>query len=423
MSEIIGYNGKIAYIDLTTQQVRIEPLKERIARDYIGGTGLSAKLIYDLLDETDYKTLKNDPFSPVNPLVFATGPVTGTDRPASGRYSVCAISPLTNIWGESTSGGHFCIDLRNCGFDAIVITGKAVKPIYLYLSEGKFEFMNASKIWGKDSYETQELIREELNNKNIKVACIGPAGEKLVRFAAIMNDEGRAAGRCGMGAVMGSKNLKAFAILGSKENVFQTPNKEDIRNLRKQIDFILEDDLVGSIVPKVFNIFGTNTYMDMGMYAGDVPAYYFTETEFPAELLTSKTLKEKFPMFISGCSRCSLRCAKQTVVPNNGKEIVVDGPEFESMAAFGALSGTFDPKPVILAHHYGNVYGMDTISSGVVIAFLIYLVENKLATKSIQKHLKTLKIEDIRWGNGETILTLMKMISQRVGIGDVLAEG
>ncbi len=423
MSEIIGYNGKIAYVDLTRQEVKIEPLKVSTARDYLGGAGLSAKLIYDLLGEDDYKTLKQDPYSPVNPLVFATGPVTGTDRPASGRYSVCAISPLTNIWGESTSGGFFCIDLRNSGFDAIVFTGKAEKPIYLYLSKGKFEFRDASKFWGKDTYKTQELIRKEHDNSKLKVACIGPAGEKLVRFACIMNDAGRAAGRCGMGAIMGSKNLKAFAIVGSPDNILQTPNKKAIRDLRKSINFILEDDLVGAIVPKVMNIFGTNTYMDMGSFAGDVPAYYFTETEFPAELLTSKTLKEEYPMFISGCARCPLQCAKQTIVPVNDQEVVVDGPEYESVAAYGPLTGTFDSKPVILAHHYGNVYGIDTISSGVVIAFLIYLIENNIATEAIKKHLKVIKIEDIRWGNGDLVLKLMDLINERKGIGDLLAEG
>jgi len=423
MSEIIGYNGKIAYVNLTTQEVKIESLKEHIARDYLGGAGLSAKLIFDLLDESDYKTLKKNPYSPVNPLVFATGPITGTDRPASGRYSVCAISPLTNIWGESTSGGFFCIELRNSGFDAIVFTGKAAKPTYLYLAEGKFEFKDASKYWGKDTYETTELIRKEENNHNLKVACIGVGGEKLVKYACIMNDEGRAAGRCGLGAIMGSKNLKAIAIVGSPKNILQTPNKKAIRDLRKNINYILEDDLVGGIVPKVMNIFGTNTYMDMGSFAGDVPAYYFTETEFPAELLTSKTLKEKYPMFVSGCARCSLRCAKQTVIPHNGGEITVDGPEYESMAAYGPLTGTFDSKQVILAHHYGNVYGIDTISSGVVIAFLMYLVENNIATKAIKKHLKDVKLEEIRWGNGDLILKLMELISYRKGIGDLLAEG
>lgn len=423
MSEIIGYNGKIAYVDLKTKTVKIEPLDEQIARDYLGGAGLSAKLIYDLLDESAYKTLKQDPYSPTNPLVFATGPVTGTDRPASGRYSVCAISPLTNIWGESTSGGHFCIDLRNSGFDAVVFTGKAEKPTYLYLSEGNFVFKDAKKLWGKDTYETQELVRTELDNKKVKVACIGLAGEKLVRYACIMNDEGRAAGRCGMGAVMGSKNLKAFAILGSPNHVSQTPNKQEIRDHRKRINFILEDDLVGGIVPKVFNIFGTNTYMDMGMFAGDVPAYYFTETEFPAELLTAKTLKEQFPMFITGCARCTLRCGKQTVIADGSEEILVDGPEYESMASFGTLTGTFDPKLVILAHHYGNVYGIDTISCGVAIAFLIYLVENNIAIKSIKKYLKTIDFEDIHWGNGELVLKLLKLISERKDIGDLLAEG
>lgn len=423
MSELISYNGKIAYVNLTTQEVKVEPLKESIARDYLGGVGLSAKLIYDLLDDKDYKTLKNDPYSPINPLIFATGPVTGTDRPASGRYSVCAISPLTGIWGESTSGGFFCIELRNSGFDAIVFTGKAAKPTFIYLEDGKFVFKDAKKYWGKDTYETTELIRKDEDNHNLKLACIGQGGENLVKYACIMNDEGRAAGRCGMGAIMGSKNIKAFAVVGSPENVLQTPNKQAIRDLRKDINKFLEGDLVGGIVGKVMNMFGTNTYMDMGSFAGDVPAYYFTETEFPAELLTSKTLKEEYPMFISGCARCSLQCAKQTIIPCNGKEITVDGPEFESVAAYGPLAGCFDSKPVILAHHYGNVYGIDTISSGVVIAFLMYLVENNIATKAIKKYLKEVKLEDIRWGNGDLILKLMELISFRKGIGDILAEG
>ncbi|MBN2155288.1 MAG: aldehyde ferredoxin oxidoreductase family protein [Candidatus Lokiarchaeota archaeon] len=399
----------------------IKSLEENIARAYLGGAGLSAKIIYDLLKKEDYEELKINPFSPINPLVFATGPVTGSTRPASGRYSVCAISPLTNQWGESTSGGYFCIALHNSGFDALVITGKAKNPVFLYVENAEIQFQDASNIWGMDTYETQKAIKDKLQSDQIKIACCGVAGENLVRYACVINDEGRAAGRCGMGAVMGSKNLKAIAIRSSTMPKIASP--KEITEHRKKIDFLLEDDLVASILPKVFNIFGTNSYMDMGMFAGDVPSYYFTENEFSAELLTSKTLKEQFPMFITGCAGCTLKCAKQTIVPYEGKEIRVDGPEYESMASYGSLTGVFDPKSVILAHHFGNVYGMDTISSGVSIAFLIYLVENNLATRRIRKRLKYTILEEIRWGNPNLILKLLKLIQERKGIGDLLAEG
>jgi len=421
MTELIGYNGKIAYVNLTTQSVEIRNLEETIARDYLGGTGLSAKLIYDLLKDSDYEKLKKNPFDPVNPLVFATGPLTGTTRPASGRYSICAISPLTNIWGESTSGGFFCIALRNSGYDAIVFTGKSKEPVYVYIENSEFHFKDAAKLWGKDTYKTQDLIKSELNSDKVKIACCGIAGENLVRYACVINDEGRAAGRTGMGAVMGSKNLKAVAISPTQAPKVASP--QEITEHRKKIDFILEEDLIARITAKVFQIYGTNSYMDIGMFSGDVPCKYFTETEFPAELLTSKTVKEQFPMFISGCSGCTLKCAKQTEISQDNEKILVDGPEYESMAALGSLNGIFEPKSVILAHHYGNVYGIDTISSGVSIGFLIYLVENNIGLKQTKKHLKSIRIDELHWGNPNALLKLLKLIAERKGIGDLLAEG
>jgi len=217
MSEnLIGYNGKIAYVNLTNQVVDVKDLDPQIAKDYLGGTGLSAKITYDLLSEKDFESLKNNPFSEINPLIFATGPVTGTIRPSSGRYSVTAISPLTGIWGEGTSGGYFPISLRNSGFDAIVITGKSKKPVYLYVHDESIEIKDADDIWGKDTYESQSFLKEKIKNDKIRVTTIGIAGENLVKYAGIFNDEGRAIGRSGMGAIMGSKNLKAIAIHGTK---------------------------------------------------------------------------------------------------------------------------------------------------------------------------------------------------------------
>ena len=414
-----GYNGKIAYIDLTKKEVVVKPLDPEIAEDYIGGTGLSAKLIYDLLSEDDYKKLKKDPYDSVNPIVYATGPVTGTPRPASGRYSVSGISPLTNQWGEGTSGGFFCINLRRSGYDALVITGKSKKPCYILIENGEIKFKDATKLWGKGTYETQEILKEQIKINGLRIACIGPAAENLVRYACIMNDEGRAQGRCGLGAIMGSKKLKAIAI--QKHSKITGQDKKAMLELRKKIDG--EKEQLSQLLPIMQYLYGTNLYMDMGMFAGDVPAYYFTESEFPAEILTEKTIKEHLPVFTSGCAGCTIKCAKHTVIVHDSKEIVTDGPEFETVASFGPLCGLFDREQVSLAGHLANIYGFDTISGGVSIAFLIYLVKEKIAINAIKKSLKDIKLEEIDWGNGDLVCKLIKKIALREGVGDVIADG
>ncbi len=194
--KLYGYNGKVAFINLSDKSFEIKDLDPTVAREYLGGTGLSAKITYDLLSEEDVNLLKTNPFAEINPLIFATGPITGTIRPNSGRYSVTGISPLTGIWGEGTSGGYFCLSLRNSGYDALVFRGRSSEPVYLYIHDETIEFKNASNIWGKDCYETQDLIQNEINQSNLRVACIGQGGENLVKYGAIINDEGRAVGRC-----------------------------------------------------------------------------------------------------------------------------------------------------------------------------------------------------------------------------------
>ena len=419
--QLFGYNGKIAYINLNNQKVELKDLNTQIAKAYLGGTGLSAKLAYDWLKDEDYEILKNNPISEKNPLIFATGPVTGTIRPSSGRYSVTGISPLTRIWGEGTSGGFFCISLRNSGFDALVIVGKSKDPIYLYIHDEKIEFKDASKLWGKDTYETQSIIKNELKNDKVRIATIGIAGENLVKYAGIINDEGRAIGRCGLGTIMGSKKLKAIAIHGTVKIKISDPNIG--KELIKKAEKAKIGNLLQSTTPLLYTLYGTNCYLDIGMALGDTPAYYFTETEFPAEKLTGKTLREEYPVLDYGCAGCTMKCGKQTIIVDNGEEIKVDGPEYETVAAFGPLCGVFDSKDVILANHLCNLYGIDTISTGVCIAFLIYLVENNLNIVEIKKLLDDIKLEEIKWGNGKLILNLVKKISRREGIGNLLAEG
>ena len=422
MSEnLIGYNGKIAYVNLTDEKVDVKELNPQIAKDYLGGTGLSAKLTYDLLSENDYETLKKDPYSEINPLIFATGPVTGTTRPSSGRYSVTAISPLTGIWGEGTSGGYFPISLRNSGFDAIVITGKSKNPSYLYVHDESIEIKDATTIWGKDTYESQSILKSELNNDKIRVATIGIAGENLVKYACIINDEGRAIGRSGMGTIMGAKKLKAIAIHGIKR--VQIADNAIGKQLLKEDADAKRKDLLKTLTPFLFTLYGTNCYLDMGMALGDTPGYYFTKNEFFADKLTGKTLREEYPVLDYGCAGCTMRCGKITIIEHEGKEIKVDGPEYESVTAFGPLCGVFDSKKVILSNHMCNVYGFDTISGGVSIAFLIYLVENNLGIENIKPLLNDIDIGDIKWGNGDVVLKLLDKIAIREGIGKVLADG
>lgn len=416
-----GYNGKIAFINLGDKSYDIQELDPQIAKDYLGGTGLSAKITYDLLSEGGFTTLKNNPYAEINPLIFSTGPVTGTIRPSSGRYSVTGISPLTGIWGEGTSGGYFCLSLRNSGYDAVVFTGKSSEPVYVYINDGTIEFKDASNLWGINCYESQDLIKKEINQTNLRIACIGQGGENLVKYGAIINDEGRAVGRCGMGALMGSKNLKALAIHGAKKiDIF---DKEIGKELRKQEEIAKQGNQMGNVAAELFKLYGTNFYLDLGMVNGDTPGYYFTEAEFLAEKLTSKTLKEEYPMFSYGCAGCTVKCGKATVIEVNGEDIEVDGPEYESVAALGTLCGLFDSKQVILANHLCNKYGIDTISCGVSIAFLIYLVENNLGIDKVKSYLTSFQIEDITWGNGELILALIEKIVKREGIGSVLSEG
>jgi aldehyde:ferredoxin oxidoreductase len=419
--KLYGYNGKILFVDLSRESFEIKDLDPEIARRYIGGSGLSAKLTYDLLTEENYEKLKENPCAEINPLIFATGPITGTIRPNSGRYTVSGISPLTGIWGEGTSGGFFCIALRNSGFDAVVFVGKLNKLSYVYIHDGKIEFKDASKLHGKDCYETQKLIKEDLEAPNIRIACIGPAGENLVKYSAIMNDEGRVVGRCGLGALMGAKNLKALVIYG-KEKIDLADNELG-KTLRKQAQIESEANPMANVGTLLFNLYGTNMYLDLGMVSGDTPAYYFTEAEFIAENLTGKTLREDYPMFSYGCAGCTIKCGKSTIITTEEGEIESDGPEYESVAALGALCGVFDSKPVVLANHLCNKFGIDTISSGVSIAFLIYLVENDLGLEKIKQFLNDIQIEDIRWGNGEVVCKLIEKIVKREGIGDILAEG
>ncbi len=400
-----SYIGKILRVNLSTGKLWDEPLDPELARAFIGGSGLAARLIYDSVDAD------TDPLGPDNPLVFMTGPLVGTPMPSAGRCSVCAISPLTHIWGESNTGGFFGPELRFAGYDGIVITGRAEKPVWLSIVEGRAELRDGADLWGSDSYETQELVRETLDEPKARVACIGPAGETRVLMAAVMNDHGRAAGRTGMGAVMGSKNLKAIAVRGSAQVPLADP--DGFKSVARDIIGGLDED----IPTMSLQLAGTACYVDMALMYGDMPIRYYQQGEWEgASDLSGVLLVEQYQNKKTACYRCPIACGRETRAPSYGVE-AVDGPEYETLGAFGSLLMVNDLEAVIYAGHLCNVYGLDTISAGATIALACEMFERGILTPSDTGGM------EIHYGDVETIHRLIEMMARREGFGGALAEG
>ncbi|WP_457553830.1 aldehyde ferredoxin oxidoreductase family protein [Desulfobacula sp.] len=398
-----GYFKNFLKVDLTDNQVEDFPISNDDLEKYIGGSTLAAKIIYD------YVTPGMDSLAPENPLVFATGPFTGSNVPMVSRLAICGISPGTGLWGESTTGGKFPVRMKGTGYDGILITGKAPKPVYLYLKDGRAQIRDASHLWGKDDcYETQKKIKKEVGGK-ISTACIGVAGEKLIHYSCIMNDEGRAAGRCGMGALMGSKNLKAVVVSGN--------NKTDLADTKavKQLIKDAQECIKNDANTNAYKMFGTNWYMDLAMRLGDAPAKYFTKSVFPAAKLHGHEFRSKYNMSHYACSGCPIGCGR--IIKDFKPDIKkVDGPEYETVGAFGPLCMNFDIDSVVMANHLCNAHGIDTISVGVSIAFAMYLYEKGLLSKEIAGM-------EIKWGDSAVILKLVEMIINQEGIGKLLSKG
>lgn len=400
---MFGYHGKLLQVNLNTNKTKTVELREEDLKNFIGGSGLAAKLLYNLIGPD------TDPLGPDNPLVFATGPFTGTIIPCVSRYAVCAKSPLTRIWGEATSGGAFPFQLKFSGFDGVMITGKSQKLAYLYVHNGSAEIQDATHLWGKDTYETQEALRRDIGEAKASIACIGPAGENLVKYACVINDRGRAAGRCGLGAVMGSKKLKAIAAIGNKKPTIESP--ERVREIAKSA----REDISANLTANAFQEYGTLMYMDMGMYLSDVPTKYFTKSVFPAEKVTGEALRKAYTVENVACLGCPIGCGR--LVKHFRKDVGdVDGPEYETMAAFGPLCMNFDLDSIIYVNHLCNTYGLDTISTGVTVAFAMFLYDKGILTRK-KAGMK------MGLGDGEAVTKLVEMIARRKGIGDLLAEG
>ena len=400
-----GYMGKILRVDLSAGKIWDEPLNEEYTRAFAGGSGLAARYVYDMVDGD------TDPLGPDNPLVFMTGPLVGTAMPSAGRCSVCALSPLTGIWGESNTGGFFGPELRFAGYDGIIVTGRAEKPVWLSIVAGQATLHDAASLWGLDSYATQEQARAALDEPKARVACIGVAGENLVKMAAVMNDHGRAAGRTGMGAVMGSKNLKAIAVRGKARVPLADPTA--FKSVTREIIAGLDEDMAAMS----FRLAGTAGGVDMLLMYGDMPIRYYQQGEWEeASNLSGVLMTDQYLNKATACYRCPIACGRETRAPSYGVE-KVDGPEYETVAAFGSLALIGDLEAVIYAGHLCNVHGVDTISAGATIALACEMFERGILTAA-----DTGGIE-IRYGDVQTMHRLIEMLARREGFGDVLAEG
>ncbi len=402
-----GWMGKILRVDLGEERIREEDLPEQLARNYIGGNGFAARILWDEVPKGI------DPLGPENKLIFATGPLNGTIWPTSGRFKIAAKSPLSNGWGEGNAGGHFAPEIKYCGFDAIIFEGVAKDPVYLHLSDDGAEVRDAKHLWGKDSWETHESLRKELENEGLHTAIIGQAGERLVRFAAVMVDKYATAARSGLGAVMGSKKLKAVAACGSRDVPMHNPGKFyefSVSAQRRLLTHQFSESLINYGTPMLVAIMS-----DIGRF----PTKNCQQGSFPyADEIGGELLAEKYRVREESCFACPLRCKKYHMVKDGRWR--TDGGlglEYESLHALGSLLWNRDVESIIHANALCNRYGVDTDDIGGVMGFAMELWEKGILTAEDTGGI------DLSWGNPEVAVELVHKICRREGFGDILAEG
>lgn len=399
--------ASIIRIDLTKQTQKVEKIGDAVLRKYIGGRGLGVRMLYDELKP------KTDPLKPENKLMFMTGPLEGTYVPTAGRFHVVTKSPLTGGIGDSNCGGDWGPELRFAGYDGIIFEGKSPKPVYLWIHNGSIEFKSATKLWGKGVWDTEDLIREEIGDKNAKIASIGPAGENLVLIAGIINRKHRAAGRAGVGAVMGSKNLKAIAVKGNKK--VPIANDAKLREaVKKAQDLIKKNAVSGSGLPTL----GTMILINVANQNGILPTRNFQTGVFPkADDVSGETLKARYLKGQIGCWGCPIRCGRVTEVKTGPYKIDGEGPEYESGWALSATCGNSNLEAVIKAGNVCDDMGMDPISYGSTVACAMELFEKGKIPKSDLGNL------NLKWGAADTIVDLVELTARRKGFGNYIADG
>ena len=393
---------KVLHVDLSSRKWHVEELDEEVFQYYLSGSGVAAMFLYEELD------VNVNPTDPENVIIFMNGLLTGSFAPTACKMSVCARSPLTGIWGESTVGGYFPAELSRAGLGGIIIRGKADRPVYLWLrSCDEVEIVNCDDIWMLDTFKTSEVLREKTDPR-AQIASIGPAGAKLVRLANIMfgGKDARAAGRGGLGAVMGSKNLKAIAVRGG-QNRWDVHDKEELIAELKRVNPQIKEFAKG------LSLFGTAGGVESVEQHGDLPIknWRLGAWEDGAQRTSGRRMVDTMLVKHYGCYACPIRCGK--ILKIDGDD--VHGPEYETTAGFGAMCLNEDVEVIVRANRLCNMYGLDTISTSAVIAFAMEASEKGILTDADGISLS--------WGNADAVLQMVHKIADREGLGELLGDG
>ncbi|MGD9569401.1 MAG: aldehyde ferredoxin oxidoreductase family protein [Sedimentibacter sp.] len=403
-----GYTGKLIRVNLTDKVIKIEKLNMDYAKDYIGGRGLGSKYLYEEIDP------QIDALSPENKLIFMTGPVTGTYATCAGRFNVVAKAPLTGTIGAANSGGYFGPELKFAGYDGIIFEGKSNKPVYLHINDDLIELKDATHLWGKNVFETTDMLLNE-NEEDAKVACIGPAGEKLVLFAAVMNDKDRAAGRSGLGAVMGSKNLKAVVVKGTKGIGVANPlqfNKA-VADARQKVTANGVTGIGGGL-----QTYGTEVLVNILNEMHALPTNNWQSSRFEdADKISGEALVEKYLVKNKACFACPIGCGRVIKIPDGKYKGIVGGPEYEAGWSYGASCGVSDLNAINKANYVCNMLGLDPITMGATIACAMELYEKGYITND------DLGGKELKFGDADSILEWTEKTGYREGFGDLLALG
>jgi aldehyde:ferredoxin oxidoreductase len=406
-----GYMGRIGFVDLSTGDVREEKLDPALARQFIGGYGLGVRVLFER------QPAGVDPLGPENVLGFTTGPLTGTRTPTGARYMAVCKSPLTGTWGDANSGGHFGSALKAAGWDALFVSGIAATPKVLLATEEGIELRDASQLWGRDAIETEESLRRDLGVPGLGVACIGPASEKGSLISGIVNDQGRIAARSGVGAVMGSKRLKAVVVHGKKKTPVSDPERLD--RLRKDFLQALRD---AEGFPKALQDWGTCGLTGSLIAGGATPVKNWQlagEQAFPNhEKISDGDTVIRYQVKKYGCANCPIACGGILSVPDGPYAVKdVHKVEYETVGAFGAMCLNDDLPSIIKLNDLCNRSGLDTISAGSVLAFAMECYENGVITRSDTDGI------ELTWGNAPAMIAMLEKIVRREGLGDLLADG
>ena len=399
-----GYHGRLLLVDVTTGISSWEPLEEAVLRSFIGGTGLGAYLLYRFCPPG------TEPLDPANPLIFVGSPLVGSRLTTSSKFAVLAKSPLTGLIGDSLSSSFMATELKRAGFDALVIVGRCDSPSILYVKDGEVKLLDAGDLMGLTTSQTESTVKSIVGDQKARVACIGPAGENLVRYASVANDGGRQAGRTGPGAVMGSKNLKAMAVRGGLPVPVRWP--EDLHEYGRD----LSRRSLGPATEK-YRVLGTMANVSVFDRLGVLPTRNFQQSTFDgAENVSGEHLHQTHLAGSAHCANCTIGCEKILVTRDRGPQ-AGGRMEYESLFALGPLCGVDDPNTVVRAAHLCDEMGMDTISSGATVAWAMECFERGILTLADTGGL------DLRFGDGSALLTALELIARRQGVGDLLAEG